>query len=207
MRKNLAAVFVVALVGAMAVAFAAPAEKTSKGDGAGPQIGKPAPTFALQDQSGKTVNLSDNTGKIVVLEWFNDECPIDVRVYDDGMNDWAKKWTDQGVVWLAVDSTSTHDAAHMKSAGEKMKIDRPILNDASGKVGHEYAATNTPHMYIIDQSGTLVYKGAIDDNPRGNKAKGEVTNFVDKALSELTAGKPISTPETKAYGCSVKYGK
>jgi peroxiredoxin len=193
----------------MSVALAGGGDKEGKKAAAsgGPVLGQPAPTFVLQDQNGKTVNLSDNTGKIVVLEWFNDECPIDLRVYEDGMNDWAKKWIDQGVVWLAVDSSAAHDSAHMKAADQKLKMNRPILNDSAGKTGHAYAATNTPHMYIIDQNGVLVYKGAIDDNPRGNKAKGEVTNYVDKALTELMAGKPVSTAETRAYGCSVKYAK
>jgi peroxiredoxin len=171
-------------------------------------IGQAAPAFTLQDQDGKTVTLSDSAGKVVVLEWWNNECPIDARHYgsDQAMNKLASKWAEKGVVWLAVNSTKNKTNADNKKAAESWKMARPVLNDASGDIGHAYGATNTPHMYVIDSKGSVVYMGAIDDNPQGDKKDG-ITNYVDKALTELTAGTQISTPQTKAYGCSVKYAK
>src|SRR5581483_4007824 len=171
-------------------------------------IGKPAPAFSLQDQNGKTVTLDENKGKIVVLEWFNEDCPIDMRVYKEGeMKSLADKWIGKGVVWLAVNSTKGKTNDTNKRAAQSLQIDWPILNDAPGDVGHLYGATNTPHMYIIDKDGKLVYMGAIDNDPRGDKSPGEREIYVDKALTELTSGTAISTPQTKAYGCSVKYAK
>jgi len=202
MRKSFAVMSVMILVGALSIAFAAAPESAKSSSAI---VGQPAPAFSLQDQNGKTVSLSELSGKTVVLEWFNDECPIDRRCYEDGMNDTANKAIAEGVVWLAVDSTGGHDMAHQKAAAEKMGLNRPVLNDESGAVGHAYAATNTPHMYIIDGKGTLVYKGAIDSNERGNKAKSDVTNYVSQALTELMAGKPVSMAETRAYGCNVHY--
>src|SRR4051794_36096768 len=151
------------------------------------QIGQPAPSFTLSDQNGKTVSLNDLKGKIVVLEWWNNECPIVQRHYkDEAMNKLANKWTEKDVVWLAVNSTGGKNNDDNKKAASDWKMGRPVLNDAAGNVGHSYGATNTPHMYVIDQSGKLVYMGAIDNDPRGDKS--EKVNYVDKALTELTSG-------------------
>jgi peroxiredoxin len=173
----------------------------------GPAIGSAAPEFSLQDQTGKTVSLADYKGKVVVLEWFNNECPYVVKFYSAGdMNKTADKYASQDVVWLAVNSTSGKDNAANAKVAESWNIKRPILNDADGKVGRAYGATNTPHMYIINKEGNLVYKGAIDSN-RSSK-QGDIagsTNYVAQALDEVLAGKTVSEPETKAYGCSVKY--
>jgi peroxiredoxin len=171
-------------------------------------IGQAAPNFSLQDEDGQTVSLEQNKGKVVVLEWFNEECPIDMRIYKEGeMKSLADKWIGKGVVWLAVNSTKGKTNATNKKAAEQLKIDWPILNDAPGDVGHLYGATNTPHMYIIDKEGKLVYMGAIDNDARGDKSPGEREIYVDKALTQLTSGEAISTPQTKAYGCAVKYAK
>jgi peroxiredoxin len=171
-------------------------------------VGQPAPAFSLQDQDGKAISLADNAGKVVVLEWFNEDCPIDMRVYHEGeMKSLADKWIGKGVVWLAVNSTKNKSNATNKKAAEKLQIDWPVLNDAPGDIGHLYGATNTPHMYIIDKDGKLAYMGAIDNDPGGDKSPGERLNYVDKALTELMSGTAVSTPQTKAYGCSVKYAK
>jgi peroxiredoxin len=171
-------------------------------------IGQSAPAFSLQDQTGKTISLAENAGKVVVLEWFNEDCPIDMRVYKEGeMKSLADKWIGKGVVWLAVNSTKNKSNDSNKKAAASLQIDWPILNDAPGDVGHLYGATNTPHMYVIDKDGKLAYMGAIDNDPQGDKSPGERTNYVDKALTELMSGSTISTPETKAYGCAVKYAK
>jgi peroxiredoxin len=168
-------------------------------------IGASAPAFSLEDQDGKKVNLTDFAGKFIVLEWFNEECPIVQRHYkDDAMNKLAAKYKDKGVVWLAINSTNGKDNAANKKAAAAWKMNRPILNDATGKVGHQYEATNTPGMYIIDKNGNLAYSGAIDDNESGNKTSG-IKNYVETALDELLAGKTVSTPKTKQYGCTVKY--
>jgi peroxiredoxin len=169
------------------------------------KIGAKAPAFSLPDQNGKTVSLSDFAGKIVVLEWFNDECPIVQRHYEgDAMNKLAAKYKDKDVIWLAINSSAHHNVDHNKSAAAKMKIDRPILDDHSGTVGHTYGATNTPGMYVINKDGTLAYMGGIDNNPNGSKKDG-VKNYVAQALDELLAGKAVSETQTKQYGCTVKY--
>src|SRR5262249_2637203 len=118
----------------------------------------------------------------------------------------ASKWQDKGIVWLAVNSTKNKTNADNKKAAEAWKMARPVLNDASGDIGHAYGATNTPHMFVIDKDGKVAYMGAIDDNAQGDKKDG-ITNYVDKALTELAAGSQVSTPQTKAYGCGVKYAK
>jgi peroxiredoxin len=173
------------------------------------QIGKPAPEWTATCQEGKSHKLSDFAGKIVVLEWFNDQCPYVVKHYSGGhMNKLAKKYMDKGVVWLAVNSSNfTTNEANAKIAGE-WKIERPILNDASGQIGKAYGAKTTPHMFIIDKEGKLAYMGAIDSDSSSDSSKIDgATNYVAKALDELLAGQSVSEPQTKAYGCSVKYAK
>jgi peroxiredoxin len=199
-----------AVVVAMALAFASvtiAGDKSQSMAASGAQVGAPAPQFSLPDQTGKTVSLADQSGKIVVLEWFNEGCPIVQRHYQaDTMNKLANKYGPQGVVWLAVNSTSGSTNDSNAKAASQWKMDRPILNDAEGTVGHLYGATNTPHMYIIDKDGKLAYAGAIDNDPNGKKTDGKV-NYVEKALDELLAGNSVSQPQTKAYGCGVHYAK
>lgn len=168
------------------------------------KTGEKAPAFTLEDQAGKKVSLSDFPGKVIVLEWFNEECPIVQRCYQDGaMNKLAGKYMEKGVVWLAINSTSDKDNAANKKADAAWKMARPILNDSAGTVGHAYGATNTPGMFVINKEGALAYMGAIDDNHTGDMK--EPKNYVAQALDELLAGKPVSQPQTKQYGCSVKY--
>jgi peroxiredoxin len=175
--------------------------------GEGVRVGDTAPGFTLTDTVGNEVSLSDYAGKIVVLEWLNPDCPFVKRHYKAGtMKNLATQNAGEGVVWLTINSTHYMDA----EANAKFKADNElpytILVDQSGKVGHLYGAVTTPHMYIIDGDGTLVYIGAIDDDPRGNKGKPAV-NYVALALDEVVAGKAVTTAETKPYGCSVKYKK
>jgi len=172
-------------------------------------IGKPAPDFSLQDQDGKTVSLSDYKGKIVVLEWFNDECPFVVKFYKDGhMNQWAEKFAGQDVVWLAVDSSNFTTNEQNKEIAGKWNIKRPILNDSDGKLGKIYQSKNTPTMYIVDKQGNLAYWGGIDDKPSPESSDiAGAKKYVAQALTELTSGKPVSESKTKPYGCSVKYAK
>lgn len=171
------------------------------------ELGQPAPAFSLQDQSGKTVSLSDYAGKVVVLEWFNEQCPFVVKHYKTGnMNNLASKYAEQDVVWLAINTTQGKTNEDNAAIAKEWNIERPILNDSKGEVGQSYGATNTPHMFVIDKAGNLAYMGAIDDRPTANPDDiPSSTNHVAKALDEVLAGKEVSTPKTKAYGCSVKY--
>ena len=173
------------------------------------EIGKPAPEFSLTDQHGKAVKLSDYAGKIVVLEWFNEGCPYVQKQYTTGaMNATAAKYAEKGVVWLAINSTNSATVASNLKAATEWKMDRPVLDDHAGTVGHAYHATNTPNLFIVGRDGNLIYRGAIDSiaSPDSADISG-ATNYVAKALDEATAGKPVSQSETKAYGCSVKYAK
>lgn len=170
-----------------------------------PAAGK-ATDFKLKNYDGRVIKLSDYKGKIVVLEWFNYECPYVRYNYKDvhTMVDLANKYKDKNIVWLAVNTTKHLTVEKNRDFARKHNIPFPILDDRTGKVGHAYGATNTPHMFIVDTDGMVVYEGAIDNSPMGRKKDG-VINYVDKALSELTEGKKVSTPKTDPYGCSVKY--
>jgi len=206
MRKILMSVSVLAIVAlALATRVTAADDKNAGGDGA--KIGAAAPQFALQDQDGKTVSLADAKGKIVVLEWFNNECPFVQRHYKaKTMNTLADKYSSKDVVWYAINSTNGKTQADNKSIAGEWSVNHPILNDSEGTVGHAYGAKSTPHMFIIDKDGKLVYIGGIDNDEEGSKGDQKV-NYVEKALDEILAGKPVSEPQTKQYGCSVKYAK
>jgi peroxiredoxin len=173
-----------------------------------PEAAKKAPAFTLKGFDGKDVSLSDYKGKIVVLEWFNDECPFVKYHFEKAytMVELATRYRDKNVVWLAVNSTNHTKPEQNKAYVTANKIPYPILDDRSGKVGRAYGATNTPHMFVIDTNGNIAYSGAIDNSPMGEKKEGAI-NYVDKALAELTAGKSVSTASTKPYGCNVKYAK
>ena len=167
------------------------------------QNGSPAPDFALKDSTGKDQKLSDYKGKIVVLEWANDECPFCQRHYGPAKTMIKLANANADVVWLAIDSTSTHTPEMDAAWVQKETIPFPVLSDQDGTVGKAYGAKTTPHMFVIAADGTLAYQGAIDNNPRGNKSN--VVNYVEKALTELKAGKPVTEASTRPYGCSVKY--
>jgi peroxiredoxin len=178
-----------------------------------PKIGAPAPDFSLSDSSGKKHSLADFKGKYVVLERFNPGCPFVQKHYkSENMQGLQKQYTSKDVVWLTIDSSApgkegylTSEEANKQIAEWKMKPTAFLL-DPDGKVGHEYAATNTPHMYIVDPSGKLIYSGAIDSKPTANPDDiGSSTNYVKVALEQAMAGKPVTTPNSRAYGCSIKY--
>ena len=178
-----------------------------------PKVGASAPNFTLPDASGKTHSLGEYKGKYVVLEWFNPGCPFVQKHYtSDNMQKLQKEFTGKGVAWLTIDSSApgaqgslTPEEAKKQLADWQMNP-TALLLDASGKVGHEYHATNTPHMFVINPEGKVIYEGAIDSkastDPDDIRSS---TNYVKSALEEAMAGKPISTGQTKAYGCSIKY--
>lgn len=190
---------------AVALAFSSSFAADEKAKSA--KVGEQAPDFSLQDQNGKTHKLSDYRGKIVVLEMFNQGCPYVVRHHKaKTMTSTANKYKDQDVVWLAINPTGGKTAEDNKTTAESWDIDYPILTDDTTNVAQQYGAKTTPQMYIIDKEGKLVYNGAIDNDPSADGTKGDkATNYVAKALDEVLAGKPVSTPETKPYGCNVKY--
>jgi hypothetical protein len=178
-----------------------------------PQIGKAAPDFRLNDVNGRIVSLSDFRGKTVVLEWNNPECPFVKKHYGSGnMQKTQAAATADGVVWLSINSSAvgkqgymTPDEAKAVTAGQQSRRTAYLL-DPKGVVGTGYGAKTTPHMYIINPAGTLVYNGGIDDKPTPNPADiNGARNHVLAALSELKAGKPVSVPTSRPYGCSVKY--
>jgi peroxiredoxin len=176
-------------------------------------VGAPAPDFALSDLDGKVTRLGDYRGKTVVLEWFNPECPFVQRAHTKGsLVDAADKHMQSGVVWLAVNSGAVGKQGHGVDTNRKgvssFGLKHAVLLDESGQVGKAYGATNTPHLYVIDPQGVLVYRGAIDNSPdaeRQSPEGGKLVNYVDSALGALSAGQSVETKETKAYGCSVKY--
>ena len=173
-----------------------------------PEAGNKTPEFTLKSFEGEEVSLSDYKGKIVVLEWFNDECPFVKYHYKTvtTMVALANKYKAKNVVWLAINSTNHTTPEQNKDFAAKYSLPYPILDDKPGKVGQAYGATNTPQMFIIDTKGNIVYDGAIDNSPMGRTPAGEeLINHVDKALAELTSGKAVSVPKTDPYGCSVKY--
>ena len=192
-------------------AFAAGAFAVS----AAPKVGAPAPGFSLTDSKGQTHSLGDFKGKYVVLEWFNPGCPFVQKHYkSENMQELQKKFTGKEVAWLTIDSSApgtqgylTPEEANKQMTDWKMQP-TALLLDPQGKVGHEYGATNTPHMCVIDPQGKLIYTGAIDNRPTYDPAdvKG-ATNYVAAALDESMAGKPVSTPMSRAYGCSIKYAQ
>lgn len=183
-------------------------------EGARAEVGKAAPDFTLKDLDGKDVRLADYKGKTVVLEWFNPGCPFVKNAHTKGaLVDAAARHGKAGVVWLAVNSGAAgkqgHGAEANREGAKTFGMSYPILLDETGAVGKAYGATNTPHMFVVDPKGTLVYRGAIDNSPDGegeSAENGKLVKYVDVALAEVAAGKPVSTPETKAYGCGVKYG-
>jgi peroxiredoxin len=176
-------------------------------------VGQKAPDFSAKDASGKTVNLADFKGKTVVLEWVNPGCPYVRKHYSGGnMQATQKDAVSQGVVWLAVNSTETGHSDYLSPAQlqswmtEQKAAATHTLMDASGSIGQQYAARTTPHMYIINPQGNLVYAGGIDSIASANPADiKNATNYIKQSLGETLAGKPISNAQTRPYGCSVKY--
>jgi peroxiredoxin len=177
------------------------------------EIGKPAPGFTLSTADGKEISLDGLRGKYVVLEWLNHGCPYVRKHYDsDNMQALQRKLTEKGVVWLSIISSAPGKQGHstpeqaLADAVAKKATPTAILLDESGTVGRLYGAATTPHMFVIDPTGALIYMGAIDDQPSfAAESLADAKNYVQLALEEAMGGKPVSTPATKPYGCSVKY--
>lgn len=176
------------------------------------ELGKAAPEFTLTDVDGKEHKLSEYKGKVVVLEWTSYKCPFVVRhqKQEKTMQNTFDSFKGKDVIWLAIDSTNPeHDGGYTDDMikewknGDDVKLPYAVLRDAEGKVGHIYGAKTTPHMFVINKEGVLVYSGAIDDNPHG--AKKDATNYVAKAVEASLAGSEVEVASSKPYGCGVKY--
>jgi peroxiredoxin len=177
------------------------------------KVGETAPAFNTAATNSRSVSLADQRGKIVILEWTNHDCPYVRKHYESGnMQTLQKEITAQGVVWLTLISSSpgTQGYVSPKEADEltasRKANPTAVLLDPTGAVGKAYGATNTPHMYIVDKAGLLVYAGAIDDRPTTRRADVQgAHNYVRAALEDMAAGRAVQTPVTRAYGCTVKY--
>lgn len=190
-----------------------PESDQAKAASAEASAGNPAPAFEVKDATGKTHKLEDFKGKWTVLEWHNLDCPYVKKHYGAGnMQKLQSEYTNKGVVWLSVISSAQgkqgylDPAAATKHFRDQKAAPTAVLIDADGKMGKAYGAKTTPHMYVINPEGMLVYAGAIDDNDSADPAViAKSKNYVRAALDEGMAGKAISTSSTRPYGCSVKY--
>lgn len=180
---------------------------------AAPEVGASAPAFSVVDATGETWTLERLQGQPVVLEWTNHDCPYVRKHYDSGnMQRLQRKAKDQGYLWLSVISSAPGKQGHVDAdqatelTASRGAVPTAVLLDESGAMGKAYAASTTPHMYIIDAEGNLVYMGGIDDKPTTDVADiGTATNFIDQAFAALAVGDPIAAAVTRPYGCSVKY--
>lgn len=176
-------------------------------------VGEPAPDFTGVDSQGQSHRLSDFRGKTVVLEWTNHDCPFVVKHYSTGnMQALQREATADGIVWLSIISSAPGKQGHV-SAEEANQLTQSrnaapsaVILDPSGDIGRMYGAKTTPHMYIIDPDGMLVYMGGIDDRPTSTRSDVEgANNYVRAALRQLASGEAVTDPSTRPYGCSVKY--
>lgn len=180
---------------------------------AAPTVGEPAPAFTAVDATGKNIALDQYRGKTVVLEWTNHECPYVKKHYEsNNIQTLQKEAAAQGVVWLSVISSAPGNQGYVQGADalrltkERGAAPANVLLDPKGDLGRLYNARTTPHLFIIDASGKLVYQGGIDDKPTSAKADlKDAKNFVRAALSDIAGKRAVSTPVSQPYGCSVKY--
>ncbi len=177
------------------------------------KVGEPAPAFTLVDTNGTSRSLAELRGKVVVLEWFNHDCPFVKKHYKSGnMQKLQKQYTAEGVVWLSINSSAPGKQGNVTPADAnelttaKGAAPTAVLLDPDGAVGRLYGAKTTPHMFVIDQQGVLRYAGAIDSLPSTDQEDvPKATNYVAAAVDAVRAGKPVEVATTQSYGCSVKY--
>jgi peroxiredoxin len=201
------------LIGAGALTATATLAAASGRAAAAAAVGQPAPTFTATATNGSNVSLAEHRGKIVVLEWTNHECPYVRKHYETGnMQALQKEAKAKDVVWLTVISSAPGEQGHVTAAQadeltrSRQAVPTAVLLDPRGAVGRLYDAKVTPHMYVIDPKGVLMYAGAIDDRPTTRRADVQTAqNYVRVALAAVMTGQPVKTPVTRAYGCTVKY--
>jgi len=178
-------------------------------------VGQPAPAFTATDAAGRSRTLAEFAGRTVVLEWWNPECPFVGKHYRSGnMQRLQKEWTGKGVVWLTVDSSAAGQQGFVDGAratelmSEREGAPTAVLLDPLGTVGRAYGAKTTPHMFVIDAKGRVVYAGGIDDKPSTDQADvAAAKNYVADALAEVAAGRPVTVAASQPYGCGVKYAR
>jgi peroxiredoxin len=200
-RSTLSRIFVVLALCALPVLIAAA------------KAGDAAPEFTATASNGKTVRLTDYRGKYVVLEWHNNGCPYVGKHYNSGnMQRLQKQWTSKGVIWLTILSSAPGKQGYVTASDENDYLTKEqaaptaALLDPTGEIGHLYDAMTSPQMVVINSQGVVVYSGAIDDKPTTDLQDVQgATNYVSLALEQAMAGKPVQTPATRPYGCSVKY--
>jgi peroxiredoxin len=179
---------------------------TQEANSAGPKVGATAPAFSNVDANGRTHTFEARKGKWVVLEWYNPSCPSTRQRYESGAIPRRQRdWTSKGVVWFSISTTARIEraAAFARSHGGAATA---MLNDFDAKTAMAYQAKTTPHMFVIDPKGVVIYMGAFDDRPERERAStSEGRNFVDEALTSAMAGRPVETPVTTPFGCSVQY--
>ncbi|MEN3370491.1 MAG: hypothetical protein V7609_2634 [Verrucomicrobiota bacterium] len=214
MKKKLLITLLI-LAAFTALYFLREARRMTPGRGApdSPAVGTNAPEFSVTDSKGKTQSVSQYKGKYVVLEWFNPECPFVKKHYGSGnMQKLQEEFTGKDIVWLTIDSSAPGKQGHLTAEEANEKITKlkmkstALVLDPDGKTGQTYGAKNTPHMFVINPEGKIIYEGAIDS--RNSTSAADIpssTNYVKVALEESLAGKPVSNPITRPYGCSVKY--
>jgi peroxiredoxin len=208
-RRNVIIAAGVAAVAALAVGVGVFAQRAE----AAVETGAQAPAFSVVDADGRTRTLEEFRGRLVILEWTNHGCPYVRKHYDAGaMQALQRETTAGGSVWLQVISSAPGEQGHLDGAGARARVaadnaaPTATLLDASGAMGRAYGARNTPQMFIISPEGVVLYQGAIDDRPSARPATLEgAHNYVRAALADIAAGRPVATPETTPYGCSVKY--
>ncbi len=179
----------------------------------GARVGAAAPMFTATDTMGRIVNADTFRGRWVVLEWFNPECPFVKKHYVEGhMQKLQAEMAEEGIVWITVNSGAPGQQGHMTTEASNKKAEEwkmapgHMLIDESGRIGRMYGATRTPHMFVIDPKGTVIYAGAIDSDSSADPKKVDgAENFVVAAIKEAKAGKPVSKATTSPYGCTVKY--
>ena len=205
---------------AAARAAATPAASPTTAAAGSAALGKPAPDFTLTDTDGQSFKLSGLRGKTVVLEWFNPDCPFVKHAHEKGpLKDLAQRVASDKLVWLSINSGAPNKQGHgvprNKEAKTQYGISNPILLDETGAVGRAYGAEKTPHMYVIDPNGVLVYRGGLDNAPVGSvdaerprlpgTKQGGLEPYLEHALADLSKNQPIRLADTPAYGCTVKY--
>jgi peroxiredoxin len=177
------------------------------------KVGDSAPDFQAMDSNGQVHKLSQYHGKFVVLEWHNNGCPYTQKHYESGnMQHLQKEWMSKGVVWLTMISSAPGEQGYVTAQQENDYMSKvkasptAALLDPKGDVGKLYSAKTTPHMFVVNPGGVLIYDGAIDSKATTEQADiSTAKNYVSQALEESMAGKPVSTPTSRPYGCSVKY--
>ena len=213
MKKIYGSIGMAAIALLTAGVLASCAEEAVAFDSAPPEVGKAAPAFSVADTNGKTHSLEQYRGKWVVLEWLNHGCPFVRNHYDTGtMQALQKKYVDQGVIWLSVVSSAPGKQGHYSNekanelTKEKNASPTAVLIDAPGTVGRAYHARTTPHMFVINPEGNVVYMGGIDDTSTTDAERLRTAKpLVDLALGEALAGKPVTVASSQPYGCNVKY--